>query len=94
MEIHYLEIVTHDVDASCETLSQLHGVVFCQGEAKLGNVRTAKLEIILPQVVIMHIYTMKLFLVTNSDTFLTSLTIIRVPTHVPGFLCRWAKIIV
>ena len=42
MEIHYLEIVTNDVDASCETLSQLHGVVFCQGEAKLGNARRRK----------------------------------------------------
>lgn len=43
MKIHYLEIVTADVDAACETYSKLHGVTFGEADASLGNARTAKL---------------------------------------------------
>ncbi len=41
MQIHYLEIVTPDVDAVCATYAQLHGVTFCDGKPGLGNARTA-----------------------------------------------------
>jgi predicted enzyme related to lactoylglutathione lyase len=43
MRIHYLEIVTPDVDDTCATLEKLHGVSFCTPEAMLGNARTAAL---------------------------------------------------
>ncbi len=43
MKIHYLEIVTPDVDATCKTYEQLHGVTFGNPDANLGNARTAKL---------------------------------------------------
>ncbi|QDV84912.1 VOC family protein [Planctomycetes bacterium TBK1r] len=43
MQVHYLEFVTPDVDAVCETLSQLHGVTFDPGDPMLGNARTAEL---------------------------------------------------
>lgn len=43
MQIYYLEIVTPDVDATCATYSQLHGVMFSDGEIGLGNARTAAL---------------------------------------------------
>ena len=41
MQIHYLEIVTPDVDAVCATYEQLYGVSFGAQEAGLGNARTA-----------------------------------------------------
>ncbi len=44
MLIQYLEIVTPDVDATCATLEQMHGVRFGEAEAGLGNARTAALE--------------------------------------------------
>ena len=44
MQIQYLEIVTPDVDATCATLENLHGVSFGSPEALLGNARTAALE--------------------------------------------------
>ncbi|MCZ6837150.1 MAG: hydroxylase [Planctomycetota bacterium] len=44
MTIHYLEIVTPDVDATCEVLSKTHGVTFGNPIADLGNARTAKLD--------------------------------------------------
>ena len=43
MQIHYLEIVTPDVDSVCATYEQLHEVSFGQPEAGLGNARTAAL---------------------------------------------------
>lgn len=44
MQIHYLEIVTPDVDAGCANYAQLHGVSFSEPEAGLGNARTASLS--------------------------------------------------
>ena len=43
MQIHYLEIVTQDVDATCLAYQQLHGVTFSEANPGLGNARTATL---------------------------------------------------
>ena len=43
MQIHYLEIVTRDVDAVCATYETANGVKFGPPEAALGNARTADL---------------------------------------------------
>ena len=43
MKIHYLEIVTPDVDAVCASYAQLHGVTFSDPEPGLGGARTAPL---------------------------------------------------
>jgi predicted enzyme related to lactoylglutathione lyase len=43
MQVHYLEIVTTEVDATCGALEKLHGVSFGQPEAGLGHARTAPL---------------------------------------------------
>ena len=43
MQIQYLEIVTPDVDAVCQTYSKLYGVTFKDADPNLGNARTAKL---------------------------------------------------
>lgn len=43
MQIHYLEIVTPDVDAVCADYETLHGVRFGEPEPVLGNARTAAL---------------------------------------------------
>ena len=43
MKIHYLEIVTPDVDASVALCSRIHGVSFGVAEENLGGARTAKL---------------------------------------------------
>jgi len=43
MQIHYLEIVTPDVDASVALYSKIHGVSFGAVEESLGGARTAKL---------------------------------------------------
>lgn len=43
MQVHFLEIVTADVDATCGALERLHGVSFSAPEAELGNSRTAAL---------------------------------------------------
>lgn len=43
MRIHYLEIVTPDVDGVCEIYAALHGVDFGEADAGLGNARTASL---------------------------------------------------
>ena len=43
MQVHYLEIVTPEVDATCAAYEKLHGVSFSAPEAGLGNARTAKL---------------------------------------------------
>ncbi len=43
MIIQYLEIVTSEVDAVCETYSLLHDVKFGESDQNLGGARTAKL---------------------------------------------------
>jgi len=43
MNIHYLEIVTSDVEAVCANYERLHGVTFSKPVAELGNARTAPL---------------------------------------------------
>lgn len=43
MQLQYLEIVTPEVDATCATYAQLHGVTFGDPEPGLGNARTAAL---------------------------------------------------
>jgi len=43
MQIHYLEIVTQDVDAVCATYAQLHNVAFSDAEPGLGGARTTPL---------------------------------------------------
>ena len=43
MHIHYLEIVTPDVDATCSAYQALHNVSFSAPQAGLGNARTAPL---------------------------------------------------
>lgn len=44
MKIHYLEIVTKDVDAVCKLYSTLHGCSFAEPDTNLGNARTTKLD--------------------------------------------------
>jgi len=41
--VHYLEVVTPEVDATCDVLSKAHGVVFGEPVLELGNARTAEL---------------------------------------------------
>ncbi|MBO6514888.1 MAG: hypothetical protein JJ974_13075 [Phycisphaerales bacterium] len=43
MVIQYLEIVTPDVEKTCEALATAHGVAFGEPVAMLGNARTADL---------------------------------------------------
>jgi predicted enzyme related to lactoylglutathione lyase len=43
MQVHYLEVVTPEVDVTCEALAKMHGVTFGEPEAGLGNSRTATL---------------------------------------------------
>ena len=43
VQVHYLEIVTPDVDKTCEALAKLHGARFGEAEPGLGNARTAPL---------------------------------------------------
>ena len=43
MQIHYLEIVTEDVDAVCAAYTAMKDVQFGEPEAALGNARTAAL---------------------------------------------------
>lgn len=43
MKVHYLEIVTPDVDPTCDALSRLQGVSFGEPVAALGKARTAEL---------------------------------------------------
>ena len=44
MQIHYLEIVTPDVDALCKQYSDIHGITFSDPDPNLGNSRTAELS--------------------------------------------------
>ena len=43
MQVHYLEIVTTDVESACNLYSQLHGVTFADADQHLGGARTARL---------------------------------------------------
>ncbi len=43
MQIHYLEIVTTEVDAVCNAYAAVNGVQFGEPNAGLGNARTAAL---------------------------------------------------
>jgi uncharacterized protein len=43
MKIHYLEIVTKDVDAVCAAFASAHNVKFGEPDAGLGDARTAAL---------------------------------------------------
>lgn len=43
LNVHYLEIVTPRVDATCEALETAHGVSFGEPVAELGGARTATL---------------------------------------------------
>jgi predicted enzyme related to lactoylglutathione lyase len=44
MKIHYLEIVTTDVAATCRLYSAAHGVTFGAADPTLGGARTARLD--------------------------------------------------
>ena len=43
MKIHYLEIVTHDVDAVCKAYEMAHSVDFDEPDEHLGGARTCTL---------------------------------------------------
>jgi uncharacterized protein len=43
MQVHYIEIVTPDVDPTCALHSALHGVGFGDADPNLGGARTARL---------------------------------------------------
>jgi predicted enzyme related to lactoylglutathione lyase len=43
MNIHYLEIVTTEVDSVCGTYAKAHGVTFGDADPGLGGARTAPL---------------------------------------------------
>lgn len=42
MSVHYLEIVSQDVDSQCAALEQVHGLSFGSAVADLGNARVAE----------------------------------------------------
>ncbi len=44
IDVHYLEIVTAETDATCDGLAQSHSVAFSEPIAELGNARTAGLK--------------------------------------------------
>jgi predicted enzyme related to lactoylglutathione lyase len=44
MQIHYLEVVTKQVDAVCAAYAAANGVRFGEPDAELGNARTAALQ--------------------------------------------------
>ncbi len=44
MKVQYLEIVTPEVDAICETYSQVHGMNFGAPDPNLGGARTATMS--------------------------------------------------
>ena len=43
MKVHYLEIVSHDVDAVCRAYEEIHSVRFGEPEELLGGARTCEL---------------------------------------------------
>lgn len=44
LKVHYLEVVTPNVDETCEALAKAHGVSFGKPVPELGNARTADLS--------------------------------------------------
>lgn len=44
MRIHYLEIVTPQVEITCETYAGVHGVTFGDADPNLGGARTAAMS--------------------------------------------------
>ncbi|MEQ9616867.1 MAG: hypothetical protein RLN60_02405 [Phycisphaerales bacterium] len=44
MNVHFLEIVTPDMDKTCEALAKVHGVAFGDPVPEFGNARTAPLD--------------------------------------------------
>lgn len=44
MKIHYLEIVTDNIDAACTLYSRMHSITFGEADKNLGGARTANLE--------------------------------------------------
>ena len=44
VNVHYLEIVTPEVDATCDALGKLQGVSFGEPISELGHARTATLD--------------------------------------------------
>lgn len=44
MRVHYLEIVTKDVDATCQLYAEVQGVSFADADPSLGGARTAALS--------------------------------------------------
>lgn len=44
MKVHYLEIVTKDVDAVCASYAAAHNVQFSAPDANLGGARTASMQ--------------------------------------------------
>lgn len=44
MHIHYLEIVTPNVDSTCDALASAHGTTFSDPIPELGNARMAPLD--------------------------------------------------
>ena len=44
MQVRFLEIVTPDVDATCDVLEKIHGVSFGAPVPELGEARTAELS--------------------------------------------------
>jgi predicted enzyme related to lactoylglutathione lyase len=43
MQLHYLEIVTPDVEAVCTLYEKTHGVSFSEAKPELGGARTVRL---------------------------------------------------
>lgn len=43
MKIHYLEIVSNDIDGVCHSYEQLHGVKFSEPDPLLGGAKTCEL---------------------------------------------------
>lgn len=44
MQVHYLEIVTADVDASCKLYSATSGETFAEADQSLGGARVAQMK--------------------------------------------------
>ena len=44
MKVHYLEIITPEVETLCKTYAQLHGISFGETDPILGGARVAELD--------------------------------------------------
>ena len=44
MKVHYLEIVTPEVDALCKQYEAVHGIAFSEPVVNLGGAKTATIE--------------------------------------------------